>query len=109
MATTGDVEHLDPDATGRWLIVTRSGTVHILDLDARTYQRRPGPTSQRFAHDNTIVALTRVQVWPHVGGRMLIWFDDPHDPDLLEHFRACSRIDRIVRDRRGIRPRPRRG
>jgi hypothetical protein len=94
VTTNENVEILDPTATGRWLIHSRD-SVHVLDLDAWTYERRPGATSQRFAHDNTVVALTRVEVWPRVGGRMLVWFDDPDAPDLLEHFRLCSRIRAI--------------
>lgn len=92
------VDHLDPDSTGRWLIHTQ-GTTHVLDLDNHTYERRPGPTSQHFPHDHTPLALNRIGVWPQVGGRMLIWCDDPEIPDLIEHFRVTSPIRSIVRDR----------
>jgi hypothetical protein len=97
MTETTDTVNLEPGATGRWLIHSHHST-HVLDLDARTYERRPGPKGQSFAYDNTAVALTRVEVWPRVGGRMLVWFDDPHVPDLVEHFRVCSRIRQITRD-----------
>jgi hypothetical protein len=45
------VTSLDPSWTGRWLITSR-GSTHVLDLDAYTYERRPGPTSQPFLFDN---------------------------------------------------------
>jgi hypothetical protein len=92
---TGSVQRLDPGSRGRWLVHTR-GSVHVLDLDAGTYQRRPGPASQRFAHDNTTLTLTHLDTWPEVGGRMLLWFDDPDHPDLLEHWRLTSTIRRIT-------------
>lgn len=38
------------------------------------------------------VPLTRVEVWPTPVGRMLIWFDDPEIPTLVEHWRLSSII-----------------
>lgn len=93
----GEVARLGPGSTGRWLVRSR-GTVHVLDLDAGTYERRPGPTSQTFAYDNQPVPLTRIEIWPEVGGRMFVWFDDPGLPEALEHYRVCSRIRSITRD-----------
>jgi hypothetical protein len=90
----GEVSRPGPGSTGRWLVRSR-GTVHVLDLDARTYERRPGPTSQAFPYDNQAVPLTRIEVWPEVGHRMLLWFDDPAQPETLEHYRVCSRIRSI--------------
>jgi hypothetical protein len=98
MPNPEEIDGLDPSSTGRWLIVAGSGSCHVLDLDDRTYERRPGPTSQPFPHDLTPVPFTRIQVWPRLGGRMLVWFDDPAIPGLVEHFRVSSRISRIVRD-----------
>ncbi len=91
------VSSLAPGTAGRWLVRSHN-TTHMLDLDAHTYERRPGPASQRFLHDGVPVRLTRVEVWPTVGGRMLIWFDDPDTPDLLEHWRLCSTIRGIAAD-----------
>jgi hypothetical protein len=88
---------LDPASTGRWLVLSR-GTVHVLDLGVGTYERRPGPTGQAFAYDNQPLPLTRIEVWPQVGGRMIVWFDDPDSSQALEHYRVCSRIRSIVRD-----------
>ena len=68
----------------------------MLDLDARTYKRRLGPTSQAFDYDNQPAPLTRIEVWPKVGRQMLIWFDDPVHPELIEHYRVCSRIRSIT-------------
>lgn len=88
---------LGPASTGRWLVLSR-GTVHVLHLDAGTYERRPGPTGQAFAYDNQPLPLTRIEVWPQVDGRMIVWFDDPDSPHAFEHYRVCSRIRSIVRD-----------
>lgn len=93
----GDVQRLDPGSGGRWFVHTR-GSVHVLGLAAGTYERRPGPTSARFAHDNTTLVLARVETWPEAGGRMLVWVNDPDLPELLEHWRLSSRISRIARD-----------
>lgn len=91
------VKRLGPTSRGRWLIHSRR-SVHVLDLDAGTYERRPGIDSQPFPYDNRTCRLTRIEIWPQVGGRMLLWFDDPDFPDLLEHWCLCSRIQRIVHD-----------
>jgi len=93
---TRAVSQLHAGSTGRWLVHSR-GSVHVLDLDARTYERRPGPTSQHFTFDNSVVSLTRVALWPEVGGKMAIFFDDPDD-HLLEHWRVSSRIEAIIAD-----------
>ncbi|CAM4008491.1 hypothetical protein JAAN108728_06900 [Janibacter anophelis] len=94
----------DPDATtcltaatgGRWTVHTRNAT-HTWDLDAMTYTRHPGPKSSSFPHDNTTVAITRVDEWPEIGKRSVVWFDDPDTPDTVEQWRASSTIATITR------------
>lgn len=86
---------LGPHSTGRWLIHSERA-VHVLDLGAWTYERRPRPTSQAFAYDHRVLGLVRVGLWPEVGGRMIVWFDDPEPPHLSEHYRISSRICSII-------------
>jgi hypothetical protein len=82
---------------GRWLVATQ-GSCHEWDLDAMTYMRIPGPGSLSgpFALDRQPMAITRVQRWPRVGSASLVWYDDPADPDRLEHWRQSSRIVSIT-------------
>jgi hypothetical protein len=88
------VQELTPQHRGRYL-VTSQGSSHVFDLDAGTYERRPGQGRQAFAHDVRTLALTRVDEWPSVGGMFLIWFDDPDRPDELGHWRQSSIIRSI--------------
>lgn len=94
-----EVQGLGPADIGRWLITTRTSQ-HVLDLDARLYERRPGPGGHAMPLDHQPLTLTRVQVWPRVGSQMLVWVDDPDVPHLLEHYRLCATITRIVPCRR---------
>lgn len=95
---TRTVHALGPDMSGRWLVTTQ-GSTHVWDLDAMTYQRHPGPRSRSgaFAHDGVAHRITRVTLWPVVGGRSFVWFDDPDEPTLLEHYRISSTIVEIRR------------
>ena len=69
----------------------------MLDRDARTHEGRPGPTGPVFDFDNQGVHLPRVEVWPRADGRMLVWFDDPVHPELVENYRVCLRSRSITR------------
>lgn len=93
----GTVLGLGPSDAGRWLIRSSGNTVHVLDLDNYTYERRPGAGSQSFEHDNREVRIARIEIWPQLHRRMLIWFDDPDD-HLIEHYCMCSRISSITHD-----------
>lgn len=90
------IDALSPDDTGRWLVTTQ-GSRHIWDLDQRTYQRLPGEGRSSFAHDGGIMTLTRVERWPAVGNTSFIWFDDPTEPHMIEHWRQSSTIVSIER------------
>jgi hypothetical protein len=61
-----------------------------------TYTRLPGEDSTSMPYDEEEMALTRVDAWPAVGHRTLIFFDDPEDPT-MEHWRICSGIRSITR------------
>ena len=90
------VTELGPGDTGTWVVAIRH-TRHILDLDARTYRREPGPDGTPMLHDGRTVALTRVQLWPKAGDVQLVWFDDPDLPGLFEHWRKSPAIAEIRR------------
>lgn len=79
---------------GRWLVRTRY-TNHIWDLDAGMYTRVTGPESSLMDLDDTPVRFTKVALWPEVGGRSFVYFDDPVE-SWLEHWRASSRIRSIT-------------
>lgn len=95
VAGAEQVEELRPEMGGRWEVRTRSSS-HIWDLDAMTYTRLPGEDSSLMPYDEEEMPLTRVDVWPAVGHRTLLFFDDPDDPT-MEHWRICSRIRSITR------------
>ena len=90
------VDELTPDMKGKWLVTTQ-GSTHIWDLDDMTYKRQPGKSSPQFSEDMQIVKLTRVEIWPKVGFRSMLFYDDPDDPQHVEQWRISSRIESIVR------------
>ena len=86
-------QRLGTGDTGRWLVTTARGTRHVWDLDAMTYQRLPAAAASfRLPLDGPVVPITRVDEWPQVGSRFLLWFDEPSMPDRLEHWRISNRI-----------------
>lgn len=85
---------LGPDDVGQWLVFTQ-GSVHLWDLDARTYRRQPGNGRSRFEWDGRTVRITHVGRWPVVGQTSLVWFDDPARPDKVEQWRQSSTIREI--------------
>jgi hypothetical protein len=89
-------DRLTARSTGRWLVRSQ-GSRHLIDLDAMTYQRLPGPGRARFAHDGHPVRLTRMNRWLRVGSTFLVWVDDPTRPDLLEHWHQSSTIVSITK------------
>jgi len=91
---TQAVGELGPGDGGRWLITTRTSE-HVLDLDAWTYWRRPGPGAVTAAADVGPLRLLRVPVWPQVGGYLYVWYQDPDRPDLQERWHRTATIARI--------------
>jgi hypothetical protein len=49
-----------------------------------------------MAYDDTTVPIPNVGAWPEVGGRALVFFDDPENP-FEEQWRLCSAIRSITR------------
>ena len=95
-AAPEQLERLAPGVGGVWLVSSRKGTTHLWDLDAKTYRRQPGPGSSRMAYDNTTVPIPNVGAWPEVGGRALVFLDDPQNP-FMAQWRFCSAIRSITR------------
>jgi len=90
------VEELRGGMRGRWLVTTKRSR-HVWDLDAGTYQRLPGESSQQFAHDGDAHRITRVEHWPALGTSSFVWFDDPGHPESIEQYRISSPIRSITR------------
>lgn len=86
---------LDSEARGRWNIHPRSA-VHVIDLDARTYERVPGPDSADFATDGFVHEFNTISS-PEVGSPMSVWFDDMDQPELRQRWHQTSRVRRIER------------
>lgn len=86
-----EVKALTNDMDGVWVVHTQ-GSTHLWDLDAMTYTRHPGPSSRAgtMQFDGNAMPITRVVAWPRIGDSFFVWFDDPEDPDLLEHYRISS-------------------
>ena len=95
---TETVDELTPETGGVWLVTTQ-GSTHVWDLDNMTYERRPGSESKAgpFVLDGEPQRITKVYIWPKVGERSFVWYDDPDDPLFMEQFRISSRIDKIER------------
>ncbi|MFS3128098.1 hypothetical protein ACLM5J_06810 [Nocardioides sp. Bht2] len=92
------VTQLKPGMRGVWLVETQ-GSSHIWDLDNMTYTRRPGPSSHAggMRFDGNAMPITRVEAWPKVGESFFVWFDDPDEPQLVEHYRISSTVSGIMR------------
>lgn len=82
------------ERSGLWKVTTRS-SVHVFDLDRSLYLRSTSGDNI-MPHDGRWCALTRMPEPPQVGGRFLIWIDDPDAPHALEHWRVSSRISAIT-------------
>jgi hypothetical protein len=50
-----------------------------------------------MAWDEQEVPFTRVERWPVVSERLLLWFDDPESPHAVEHWRVSNIITAIER------------
>lgn len=94
--TSTTAARLGPDDRGRWLITTQTSQ-HVLDLDAGTWQRLPGQDAPTFRYDLTPLCWTRLDLWPAVGGAMLVCFDVQDGMFTVEHWRLSSPIRSIER------------
>lgn len=96
--TTGalDVAHLE--TTTAWLTTTR-GSQHIWDFRGGhvRWTRLAGAGRSKFVGDAEPQRLTRIDVWPEVGGCFFVWFDDPYVPFAIEQWRQSSLIRHIER------------
>jgi hypothetical protein len=88
------IEKLEPGMTGSYLVTTQSSQ-HIWNLDTMEYTRLPGEYSPLFDYDGNTVKLNYVEVWPEVGGRSSIVYDDLLYPDSIEQWRISSTIASI--------------
>lgn len=89
------VDALGPETGGRWLVRTRSSR-HVWDLFRHTYQRLPGATSNHYPYDGQVVRIGRVGLYPKVGARFLVYYDDPSD-QALEQYRLSGTVRSITR------------
>lgn len=64
-----------------------------------TYERIPGPDSRAgyLGCENIALPITRVDIWPTVAERSVVWFDDPEFPHAIEQWRVSSTIRSIER------------
>lgn len=81
--------------TGSWLVSTSSAQ-HVLDLDARLYTRLTTRFSEPMVGDNVPQHIWRLDVYPQVGGKFLVEFDDPDDPSGTAQWRLSSTVRRIT-------------
>ncbi|WP_374455942.1 hypothetical protein [Nocardioides sp.] len=70
--------------------------MHVVDLDARTHERVPGPDSAAFGTDGLVHEFNDITP-PEVGSPMLVWFDDMDEPQLRERWHRTSWVRRIER------------
>ncbi len=87
-------DRLTGDEGGRWRVVTRSGSVHIFDLDAGTVERIPGPNASVSVNDTCrpLRTIERCEV-ARTGG----WTMKSHDFMVDFYWQACTVIVRIER------------
>ena len=91
------VEDLDQD--GGFYLVRSRGSLHVFDLDAPAYLRLPGERSHVFPHDVSVLRLTRVERWPHVGDTFFIWVDQPSEFAVWDYWRQSSVFEALYRVR----------
>jgi hypothetical protein len=79
---------------GRWRVITRSGSIHIFDLDAGTVERIPGPNASTSVNDTRrpLRTIERCEV-ARTGG----WTMKSHDFMVDFYWQVCTVIVRIER------------
>ena len=96
-ATVESVE--DVDERGGLYLARSRGSLHVFDLDAGGYLRLPGERSNAFPHDVSVLRLTSVERWPHVGDSFFIWVDSPAEYAVWDYWRQSSPIAALYRVR----------
>lgn len=92
-------DRIGPDDHGTWLVSTRDSH-HLWEISPTTvlWTRYPGVNARTvFVGGSDPVALTRVDIWPEVGRRAMVWFDDPTGESDDEHWRLSSQVFAIER------------
>lgn len=79
---------LTPKSRGRWLVETESGSLHIFDLDKRTYQRRPRAGARRLDCDKSPCEILEIEHWPTVNSPFGIWVAHPKKRDYEISFNS---------------------
>ncbi len=94
------VLELLPDADGRWLIETTSGSRNLLDLDSDTYARRSlaGELGKGLDAGTTAHQLVEVEQWPKVNSTFRLWLDDGTGGDVSITSSFVTRIVRLADD-----------
>lgn len=98
------MESLTPSAKGRWE-ARDLDSLHILDLEAATYERRPLPRKgalDGFDDHVSYHLLDEVIEWPRVGGRFLIRCTVRADPWRRHRVHQSATITQITRAPRAV-------
>lgn len=88
------VESLDETMTGVWLVETLT-SVHVWDLDDRTYTHRPQAAAGGLLRGGAPMPITHIETWPSVGSAFFVRFADPSDLEHSDAYELSSRVLRI--------------
>ncbi|MCB1257311.1 MAG: hypothetical protein KDB26_09415 [Microthrixaceae bacterium] len=91
--TAETVTELTANSRGVWLVTTQ-GSTHVWDLDAWTYERRPGSGRSQFIGDSSPQPIWDVKVFPRVGHSFYVELDDTATQI---QFRISTEVVRIER------------
>ena len=89
------VSELTADTGGRWLVTTQ-GSQHVWDLDAWTYERRPGRGRGQFQGDGSAQPIWSVGRFPRVGESFYVELDDTATSVQTRISTEVRRIERIT-------------
>ncbi len=88
------VSELTADTGGRWLVTTQ-GSQHVWDLDAWTYERRPGRGRGQFVGDGVAQRIWSVGRFPKLGESFYVELDDTVDQVQTRLSTEVVRIERL--------------
>lgn len=94
MSETETVQELTAEMSGRWLVTTQ-GSQHVWDLDAWTYERRPGRGRGNFQGDGVPQRIWAVGRFPKVGFSFYVELDDTVDQVQTRLSTEVVRIERL--------------